>query len=520
MQTLAESVDHPVASVFISRPNEHNNPNRIFTTIAYQLAVHIEPYRNYIVGRLASDPYLPKKNMQLQFQALITEPFVDKRIGAGGTPLAILLDGLDEVEGANAQRYIIRLISKFAQEHPDAPLAWIIASRPEPHISNIFNDIPHESESIPIDSTQACKDVERFLRDSFDTIRHDFPSTTLGNWPEETALVKLAAAASGLFIFAETAIRFIRDPDHSNPIPRLKLVILSIDRSKSVSIKEQPFAFLDNLYAEILSKIPEDLWPITKLLIGMALFFRGSKYLNWSPPPKSRTLRGMTMILQLDHHTVYAALIKCFSMLSIPPWEKAHTEALVFLHASFPDYLTNSQRSGKFYIDIDGVEDDVLLFYLNMWHRYFGENPGTFGHVVVVFEKYLYSFPASSISSVYEHDNGTQQIPREDIDKFNQGIFEDMAGSLIFQMVERHKPRREVSPALRQKRLECLNSLRKVNMISLCKSKYLAGNESPLPHDTRHSLFSFVTVTFDAWQVVFHIKPNISALIVVTGIST
>jgi hypothetical protein len=393
IQSFAESIEHPVASVFVSRPNKRNDPNRIFTTIAYQLAVHIDAYRNYIVERLTANPYLLNKNIQIQFQVFITEPFVERKIGAGGLPLAILLDGLDELEGADAQRDIIRLISTFTQEHPVAPLAWIITSRPEAHITNTFSETTiqdqFESEFIPVDSTEACQDVERFLRESFDTIRRDFPDTIPTSWPEEAALAKLAAAASGLFIFAETAIRFIRDPDHSNPVPRLQLVLSVIDRSKSVSAREQPFALLDNLYTEILLNIPSGLLPTTKLVLRLALSFRSHKLFGLRPWPRSPTLRGMIMILQLDHHTVYAALKKCLSTLRIPPWNEAHVDELTFLHASFADYLMDSERSGEFYIDIDGVEDDVLLFYLSMWHRYFGENSGTFGHVAVVLEKCL-----------------------------------------------------------------------------------------------------------------------------------
>jgi hypothetical protein len=92
------------------------------------------------------------------------------------------------------------------------------------------------------------------------------------------------------------------------------------------------------------------------------------------------------MILRLDRHTVYAALSKCFSTLRIPPWERAHEKRLTFLHASFADYLMDSKRSGRFYIAIDGVEDDILLFYLNLWHEYFGENSSTFEHGVVALQ--------------------------------------------------------------------------------------------------------------------------------------
>jgi hypothetical protein len=62
VQTFAESVEHPVASVFVSRPNKRNDPNRFFTTIAYQLAVHVDAYRIYIVERLTANPYLLNKS--------------------------------------------------------------------------------------------------------------------------------------------------------------------------------------------------------------------------------------------------------------------------------------------------------------------------------------------------------------------------------------------------------------------------------------------------------------------------
>lgn len=293
-----------------------------------------------------------------------------------------MLDGLDEVEEAEAQRDIVRLISTFTQEHPDAPLAWIISSRPELHISNTFNKVAvrerFESEYISIKSIEAFQDIERFLQVSFETIRRDFPHPPLRNWPEAAAVAKLANAASGLFIFAETAVRFIKDPRHANPIPRLQVVLSVIDRSRGISIEEQPFALLDNLYTEILSNIPSGLLPTAKLLMRLVLFFRSISPHQFLYPFRSQTLRGMAMMLQLDHFTVYAALNKCFSMLDIPPWDKAHKKTLTFLHASFADYLMDSQRSGEFYIAVDGVENDVLLFYLNLWHKHSGESPGTF----------------------------------------------------------------------------------------------------------------------------------------------
>jgi hypothetical protein len=464
MQSFAESLEDRVISVFISRPNNRNDPNRIFITIAYQLADCIEAYRDYIVYLIATKPYILNKNMETQFRAFIIEPFIVKKIGAGDPPMAILLDGLDEVEGVEPQKDIIRTISKFTQEYLDTPLAWIIASRPELQITNTFKEASiqgrFESHYISIDDPDARDDVRRFLDHSFKTIRDEFPGPTPVDWPGEAVLAKLAAASSGLFIFAETAARFIKDPDHYDPVSRLDIVLSAIDRSKGVSIAERPFRNLDNLYTEILSRISPELLPTTKLLLGLALSFRSSsRFLRLGARSKSRTLRGMSVILQLKAHQIYSALVKCISTLKIPPWEEADKEPLTFLHASFPDYLTDAERSGEFYIDVRGMEDEVVLGYLALWYEYSGENAGMLEYIIIILEECLYWLLASGSNSLHNKMGGTPE--------FTRGMFSDMGKTLLTQIVERHKPHGEFSSGSQQKRDECLNSLQNINMIHL-----------------------------------------------------
>ncbi|EKM77154.1 hypothetical protein AGABI1DRAFT_43797, partial [Agaricus bisporus var. burnettii JB137-S8] len=201
------------ASVFLSRPNKRDNPNGVFITIAYQLATRIEAYRDYIVERLRLDPELLNGDLQAQFTTFIVEPFTVKQLGAGGKRWGILLDGLDELRGTDAQCEIIQLISSFVHEHPNAPLLWLIASRPESRISHTFEDEEIRSnclvESIPIDSTEACEDVERFLRSSFKTTQKNHRHSVDSDWPSNTDFLKLTAAASGLFIYAQVVMQFI-----------------------------------------------------------------------------------------------------------------------------------------------------------------------------------------------------------------------------------------------------------------------------------------------------------------------
>jgi hypothetical protein len=377
------------ASVFFSRSNKRNNPLCVFITTAYQLAIRNEMYSNFVVERLSHDPELLNGDLQAQFTTFIVEPFVEKKIGTGGRQWGILLDGLDELDGEDAQCEIINLITTFAHEHPDAPLAWIIASRPESHISNTFDDddVCHRcrSEYIPIDSTEASDDVERFLRSSFKTIRKKFRYSVPSDWPSDTDFLKVTAAASGLFIYAEVVMRFIRDPHHADPASRFKVLLSVIDRSDGTSTKEDPFIHLDALYHEILSSTSQsNLWPTAKQLLGfvscqgvMSNILRGCR---WG------SLRGMSILLDLTPHVIYTCVLKYHSTLRVPDLKGAHKEPLRILHASFADYLKNPARSGKFYAGNDrDLNEDMGSRLLAIWNECSGDDIGTSMYDVLAF---------------------------------------------------------------------------------------------------------------------------------------
>jgi hypothetical protein len=391
VQTFAEylfKLEVLGASVFISRPNKRHNPHGVFITIAYQLATRIKEYRNFIVGRLTRDPELLNGDMQAQFTAFIVEPFVEKKIGAGGKQWGIMLDGLDELRGEDAQCEIIHLICTFAHEHPDAPLIWVIASRPESHITNTFDDddVRHSywSEHIPIDSTEACEDVERFLRSSFKKIQKKFLRSIPRDWPSDTEFLKVTAAASGLFIYAEVVLQFIRDPDHGDPVSRLKVLLSIINRSNALPTKENPFVHLDALYHQILSSIPPNLWLTTKRLLGFVN--RQGRIFNWFRADELGTLRGMSILFGLGPHVIYTCVIRCHSTLRVPDWKVAHKEALGFLHGSFSDYLKDSNRSREFYLGSDeDVDDDVGLSLLEIWNQCSEDDIDTGMYGVLVF---------------------------------------------------------------------------------------------------------------------------------------
>ncbi|KXN82249.1 hypothetical protein AN958_02799 [Leucoagaricus sp. SymC.cos] len=366
MQSLAEDLtnedlnsDSEIlgATLFFSRAFKRDDPHWVVPTLAYQLAVKFPSYRKYVVDLLNKDPKVVEKSFAEQFKRFIVKPFVKKGslTGLSQENILIILDGLDECAGEAAQRQIILTIGGFVLQNPDSPLLWIMASRPEPHIKAAFCSKAIWSAwlevEVPVNSTQACLDVELYLRFEFDSIREKYPlvfdldsEETDEQWPPEIQFVKVAKSSKGLFVFATTATRFIDDPNYGNPISQLNRILDVIDSVPQTAghvaaAAASPFAALDALYLEILSHIPPDILPTTRNILGCMT--KPYPTLALSSLSKTSNWLGLTQA------HAYGALQKLHSVIDIPkPQEKER--ALRAFHASFIDFLVTPTRSGTF----------------------------------------------------------------------------------------------------------------------------------------------------------------------------
>ncbi|KAF9441305.1 hypothetical protein P691DRAFT_779852 [Macrolepiota fuliginosa MF-IS2] len=348
MQTLAETASNITlgASLFFA-VNQRDDPSKVLPTLAYQIAIKYPPYRQFILQEITLDPLLPHKSMTKLFNKFFVEPFVRRHIYHGPLPLLIIIDGLDECEGESKQREILGLISYFCLAYPTAPLIWVISSRPEPQITT-FLSLPkaapsYVKEEMIIDSDEACRDVERYLRSNFEMIRTKYPALSLfSRWPAEGDFCKIAASSTGLFAFASTVIRHIDDPAGGNPVFQLQQVLKVIDYSLSRSGdgRPHPLAGLDALYDYIISLIPPDVLPTAKkLLLNMV----------WSCSP---SFGDQCNFLGMGPDVAYGSLHHLHSVVRIYPPDQAFDEwkgtALRSHHKSFVDYLTDPARSTLF----------------------------------------------------------------------------------------------------------------------------------------------------------------------------
>ncbi|EKM76688.1 hypothetical protein AGABI1DRAFT_130983 [Agaricus bisporus var. burnettii JB137-S8] len=350
MQSVADSPNLPVTchvSIFFSI-NGRNDGTKAIITLSYQLAVKSASYCQIIEHEIAHDPSLLRSSIRVQFERLIINPFIHNPQLSSAHRIVIIIDGLDECNNKNTQLELLRLISDFCIKYPSSPLVWLIASRPESHITSFFaraDVMPaYEKEEIQVDSDDSRADVERFLREKLEEIKGGSNSfDPQSKWPEEKDFLKLAKAAGGLFAYADTAIKYIGDLNVGNPVSQFSDVLKVIDNHPVTGIlrEEHPMALLDALYAQILSNVPAKVIEHTrKLILSLAS--------NWDFALQRGTFVELCNWLGMTPDEAYAAVNQLQSLLRTPKRDQAHLEKLEPFHKSFIDYVSDSSRSNFF----------------------------------------------------------------------------------------------------------------------------------------------------------------------------
>ena len=292
------------------------------------------------------DPTLHTKSMNVQLQTLIVDAFKDL------SPLPqrsylVIIDGLDECHDKVIQQLILRLLCEAITVH-NLPLRFLIGSRPESHIRDIFDQesLYTVTRRVVLDETfDPGRDIRVFLQDGFAKIRakNSILSHVEQPWPEEGIIDLLVQRSSGQFIYAATVLKFV-GADFRSPTKLLALVL-----------KPDPTAFsdLDQLYTQILSVYPSEVNIVE--VLGIIIAFDD----NHSP-------EGIEDILGMEEGELKLVLRGLSSLMNDENVEHRYTRLYSyviphFAHASFSDYLFDSSRSGPFYVNRQEYENQVTI---------------------------------------------------------------------------------------------------------------------------------------------------------------
>lgn len=342
------------AAAFFSRLNGQNKLDFVVPTIAYQLAVRFPEYKSILTDQIADDPQLLTKARRVQFKRLIIDPFLvlvrqgRQRIEE---PFVIILDGLDECERGTVQCEMVKMINDAAQLE-NLPFLWLICSRSEAHLKYAFARAAScEHEELLIDAE--CRyDVELYLQDGLAAIRAEFEDVTPSPWPSEDQFRKLLRAVSGLFVLASACLSYIGNPSYANPVDQLDILLSFLNHAR---VKMgNPLATLDLLYIQILSNVPDEIFPTTRRILA---------YLIYTPSYVKRarlsSVQALCSFMHIDPGVLYGALRNLHSVIEVPVSKEASKTQMRFYHASFQDFLLDASRSGEYAVDKQAAMVDI-----------------------------------------------------------------------------------------------------------------------------------------------------------------
>jgi hypothetical protein len=326
------------ASFFFSRDGGEGGhlrqARRFVTTLAVQLANNIQTLKRPICNAILAHSDIAHRALREQWRHLILNPLSTLASGNNAPWYILVVDALDECEEENDVRIILQLLAE-APSLETVRLRVFLTSRPEVPIRNGFNkmsDAKHQDFVIhQIEPTIVNDDICTFLE--YHLKLTALECSLASGWPGKQIVMRLVQNASGLFIWAATACRFIR-AGNQFATKRLDMIL-----KRSSTAINGPEKHLNDIYitvlrhcisSEYLDEEVEELQSMLKNLLGSIVTLLSPL----STPSLSK-------LLDIPQHNVYQTLDNLHAILDIP---KELVLPLRLHHPSFRDFLLNKER--------------------------------------------------------------------------------------------------------------------------------------------------------------------------------
>ncbi|KAH6667462.1 vegetative incompatibility protein HET-E-1 [Halenospora varia] len=321
------------ASFFFSKGGgDVGHAGKFFTSFATQLARNVPQIQRFISDAITEQNDITNQSLHDQWRHLVFRPLSRLEGSSSLSSYVLIVDALDECDNEDHIQMILQLLAEARSLK--IRLRVLITSRPEVPIRYGFCQIPHtEHHGFILHNIEAAivdHDIFTFLDYEMRSIGQEW---ALGpGWPGEQALRKLVINASGLFIWAATACRFIRE----GRVYAAKRLLMMLEGSTSTLAAEQ---HLNNVYTTVLkSTIHEEYLETEKedryLVLKQVL---GTVVLLYSP----LSIDSLTRLLYVPKETIEGGLAELHSILDIP---KDTGRPLRLHHPSFRDFLLNKDR--------------------------------------------------------------------------------------------------------------------------------------------------------------------------------
>ncbi|CAE6368616.1 unnamed protein product [Rhizoctonia solani] len=315
------------ASFFCTRTSaDCQDVTRIIPTIACQMARYSVSFQYNLCDALGEEPNARSKTIARQLEILLKEPL--QKMGDGTMRnQVVVLDALDECDDQGGVGIFLDELFK-ATSH--ISLKFFVTSRPEAGIYSRMSDHALARTGVhlhDIEKSLVSADIELYLKEVLGPIS-----------PRPSEIKELVQSSGVLFIYAATLARYIL-PDGGKIDSQKRLQLVLGMSPETVKGHKQ----IDSLYTTVLKSAPEDeeleneekedVWVVLRLVLLA------------EEPIGVETIATLGRIDNVSR--VKYALKPLRSVL-----HESSTGLVSTLHASFPDFMFNKKRSGRYFCDI------------------------------------------------------------------------------------------------------------------------------------------------------------------------
>jgi len=312
---------------------------RVLPTLAIYLAVVSCEFAAALADAVEEDSRVAHKPVGDQIHRLLVKPLAV--LASSNHPIVFVIDALDECSNERELAELIRAIVDFRS---DTRVKFILTSRPEMYIRGTPISNPGHSSILQLHTISEMEvetDIRRYVVGTLHTVAPN------ASWYTDNDVEALIRLASGLFIFAATALKYILDQDNDEDRgSRLnKATSLSTNRTAAKTA-------MDKMYELVLTeacrddKVDDDERERMQQFVACILAAR--------TPLSVEALADLTTTTTLK---LRGSLARLHSLVYLPPIDVE--PGLRTLHASFGDYILSRATA---HMRIAGSLGDALLY--------------------------------------------------------------------------------------------------------------------------------------------------------------
>ncbi|KAF7505377.1 hypothetical protein GJ744_000998 [Endocarpon pusillum] len=325
------------ASFFFSRGGgDLSHAGRFVTSIAVQLAHNVPAFHQHICKAITEHNDINVQSLRDQWHQLVLRPLSKVERTSTVSVYVLIVDALDECDDDKNFRIIVSLFAE-ARSLKTVGLRLFLTSRPEIPIRNGFYELPEaEHEELVLHNISLSivdHDISVFLEHNLKVIREE--RALDAGWPGKEVIKYLVQSANGLFIWAATACRFIRE---GKRFAKRRLASILQGSSTSTVGPEEHLneiyvtVLRKSIYAEYTREEKEEVYSALRLILGSVVTL-------FSP----LSVDSLRTLLGDPTEDVNETLNDLHAILDIP---ENRTLPLRLHHPSFRDFLLDKSRCG------------------------------------------------------------------------------------------------------------------------------------------------------------------------------